>query len=53
MAKEMVTIPKKEYDELLESSLMLECLKSQGVDNWAGYEDALQMFNEYSPEEDG
>lgn len=38
-----VTISKKEYEQLLKDRRFLACLKSAGVDNWCGYEDALDM----------
>lgn len=44
-AKETVTIPKKEYDELLDDSHLLNCLRAVGVDNWQGWDDAIDMYN--------
>jgi hypothetical protein len=44
--KEMVTITKAEYESLLEGSELLSCLKACGVDNWSGWDDAIEMFNE-------
>ena len=32
--KEMITIPRAQYERLIEDQLFLEALKSQGVDNW-------------------
>lgn len=46
----MVTILAEEYAELLEAQRMLECLHANGVDNWSGYSDAMDMF--YEAEED-
>lgn len=40
----MVTISKKEYDELLDDSFFLECLTGAGVDNWEGYDYALKKY---------
>ena len=34
---ETVTISLKQYMQLLDASIMLECLEAQGVDNWEGY----------------
>ena len=48
MEEEMITIPRKEYDELLKRDLFLTCLDGCGVDNWDGYGDAYQMFEEYN-----
>lgn len=44
--QEMVTITKKEYEELLNDSAFLSCLEACGVDNWSGYSDARQMLEE-------
>ena len=43
---ETVTISKEEYDSLVEDSLFLECLQGAGVDNWEGYDAAIEMMNE-------
>jgi hypothetical protein len=40
-----VVLTRKEYDELLEDSKFLNALMSAGVDNWEGYEDALDMMD--------
>jgi len=36
-----VEIDKEEYDDLLESSAILEALFAAGVDNWDGFDDAM------------
>jgi hypothetical protein len=41
MSIEMISIPKKEYDRLVDDSVMLNALMVAGVDNWAGYSEAL------------
>ncbi len=33
-------------DNLIENNIFLDCLKSSGVDNWEGYEDAQELFEE-------
>ena len=43
---EKVTISKAEYERLLEDSDFLSCLEACGVDNWVGYSDAWEMYNE-------
>lgn len=48
MSEETVTISKAEYEELLNDSLFLGCLKSAGVDNWDGYDDAIDEFDRLS-----
>jgi hypothetical protein len=39
-----VTIPKSEYDALIKASIKLSCLENQGVDNWSGYDDAMDAY---------
>jgi len=48
--EETVTITKAEYKRLLDDSDFLGCLEACGVDNWGGYDDARQMFNEEGEE---
>ena len=45
-SKETVTIPKEEYDQLLGREWKLTCLEAAGVDNWCGYDDALEMYRD-------
>jgi hypothetical protein len=40
--KETVTISKKLYDTLQEDSEILDALRAGGVDNWDGYDFALE-----------
>lgn len=42
--KEMITITKKEYEQLLDDSRKLSCLECCGVDNWGGWDDAMEMY---------
>jgi hypothetical protein len=44
--KETVTISKEEYEQLLKKENLLECLEACGVDNWGGWDDAMEIFNE-------
>ena len=44
--EETITISKKEYEELLKDSQFLDCLRGAGVDNWDGYDYALEMMKE-------
>lgn len=46
--EEKVTISKEEYNQLQEDSLFLEYLRAAGVDNWEGYDYAIQMMNDDS-----
>lgn len=48
--QEMITISKKEYDELLDAVRFLDCLRAVGVDNWQGCDDACDMY--YTDEEE-
>jgi hypothetical protein len=43
--EEMITITKKEYDDLYESYTFLCCLKAAGVDNWDGYDYAHEIMD--------
>ena len=51
MSDEMVTITKIEYDDLKADSEWLGCLEAAGVDNWSGYDLAIQY--RYGGEDDG
>lgn len=42
----MVTITRKEYDSLIEDSEFLEALRAAGVDNWEGYDFAIEILDE-------
>ena len=44
--EEKVTITKKEYEELLDSQKMLNALESAGVDNWEGYDFAMELYRD-------
>ena len=46
MNEELITITQKEYDELIRASNKLLALEASGVDNWQGYDDAMDVFNE-------
>ncbi|QWK78602.1 hypothetical protein [Ochrobactrum sp. BTU1] len=50
--KETVTISKKEYDSLLDSSNKLNCLENGGVDNWEWYYESLKQGGYFEDEED-
>ena len=44
--EEMITIPKSEYDDLVESQRWLNALENAGVDNWSGIDFAYELFKE-------
>lgn len=41
-----VTISQEEYDELIKAQEWLFALEAAGVDNWDGYEEALEIYRE-------
>jgi len=41
-----ITISKEEYEELLKDQKLLQCLQGAGVDNWEGYDYAIEMMEE-------
>jgi hypothetical protein len=43
---ELITITKAEYMRLKERDEFLSCLEAEGVDNWSGYGDAQQAFQD-------
>lgn len=45
-AMDTVEITRKEYDRLVKDSEWLSCLEAAGVDNWEGYDYALEMLHE-------
>lgn len=44
--EEMITINKEYYEQLLEYEKKLDALEGAGVDNWAGYDYAMELLNE-------
>ena len=44
--EKMITITKAEYDKLLDSQKILEALEGVGVDNWGGYNDTIELYDE-------
>lgn len=48
---EYVTITFDEYKYLLDRLGFLNCLEAVGVDNWEGYGDAWEMYEEEDGEE--
>ena len=41
-----LTLSQEEYEELLESDKMLSALERAGVDNWEGYDFAIELMND-------
>ena len=53
MEKEkMVTIPERLYEKLMKDSEWLNYLEMTGVDNWEGYEIAIDRWEEDGKEEE-
>jgi hypothetical protein len=44
MMQEKIEIPRKEYDQLLRDAHLLNCLRNAGVDNWDGWDFAIEEF---------
>jgi hypothetical protein len=49
MARETITIHMERYKELIESEKVLDALRTAGVDNWDGYDIAMEYL-EYNNE---
>ena len=49
--EETVTISKKLYNSLLDDHFMLCCLEDAGVDNWSGYDYAMEEYQAGMEEE--
>lgn len=43
--EETVTISRKEYEDLLDDQKWRLAVESAGVDNWSGYEYAMEEYN--------
>jgi hypothetical protein len=48
MSEPTTTITVREYTSLKRDSELMDALRAAGVDNWAGYEEAMAML----PDED-
>jgi len=48
--EETIKITKKEYEELKSSQTLLFALQGAGVDNWEGWDDAIEIFQEMDGE---
>ena len=46
-----VTITRKEYEDLQQDEYFLQCLRAAGVDNWVGYEYAVDEYLKEYPNE--
>lgn len=50
--KLIIEIDKKTYNRLVIAERKLECLIACGVDNWEGFDDAMEMFYGSDDEEE-
>ena len=44
--EQMVSIHDSEYEQMNNESDVLACLYAAGVDNWEGYDEAMEMRDE-------
>lgn len=49
-AEASVKISKEEYEELLDARDKLDALERAGVDNWDGWDDAMNIYEELQKE---
>lgn len=47
-----ISISEEEYETLLNDSIFLNCLQMMGVDNWDGYDEAIEQYNEILQQEE-
>lgn len=47
-----VTIPRKEYESLLDDAKWRRCLMAGGVDNWTGYTESLRDGGYFGDEDE-
>lgn len=50
MNEETITISLKEYNSLCERNDWLNCLEAAGVDNWCGWDEAINIRDEWNAE---
>lgn len=50
--KKIVEVPVAEYEKLIQDQMMLQALIGAGVDNWDGYDYAMEEFEEMTEERD-
>ena len=51
MSETKVSITFDEYNQLLDRDQKLRVLKVVGVDNWEGYEEAMNILEEWNSED--
>ena len=46
----MITISEEEYNKMLDRLMWLDALERAGVDNWDGWEEAQEIYQEWKQE---
>lgn len=47
---DMITIPRAMYEDFLDTERWLDALMAAGVDNWDGYDNALEILEKWNEE---
>jgi len=50
---ETITIPKADYDELIDCQTWVLALEDAGVDNWGGFDQAREIYQQLKEEYEG
>ena len=51
METDEITVKAKYFERIQKESHFLDCLRAAGVDNWSGYDDAREMWEQEYPED--
>jgi len=46
----MITISEEEYNKTLDHIMWLDALEAAGVDNWQGFDEAREIYQEWDQE---
>jgi hypothetical protein len=46
----MITVSEEEYTEMLDRLMWLDALEAAGVDNWGGFDEAREIYQEWNQE---
>lgn len=50
--EETITISLKQYHQLMDDSDLLNCLRNAGVDNWVGWDYAIEEYQALQGEDE-
>ena len=50
-SEDFKVINSEEYEEMYDDGLFLTCLRNSGVDNWEGYSEAVEEYQQIKGEE--